>query len=126
MAGAKLPGGVAKAERQHKIDAVDLVIRHPGAAVFEHTVTARLEALFGGGGESHLRVERSLTQVHLPLRRHQRLENGQRLFWPPRLTAQTFAVPAPGNAHGANFLRMQGAAEPEPGRIAAINVELKR
>lgn len=74
-ADAQLPVTVAEAERQDEVDAVDLVIRHPGAAALQDAMAARLKSLPGCRREGHLRVETAFAQVHLPVRRHQRLEH---------------------------------------------------
>ncbi|MNT22438.1 hypothetical protein D3C72_1578200 [compost metagenome] len=47
-ARAQRPGAFAEAERQDKIDAVDLVVGHPDAAAFHHAMTTRFESLPGG------------------------------------------------------------------------------
>ncbi|MNC25453.1 hypothetical protein D3C75_735420 [compost metagenome] len=57
---SQLPRAMAKAKRQHKIDAINLVIGHPDAAVFHHAMTTGFKPLPGSRGKCDLRIQRSL------------------------------------------------------------------
>jgi hypothetical protein len=51
------------------------------------TVPTGFKTLPGSGRERHLSVKRTVTQLHFPVWRDQRLEYGQRLFRPPGVAA---------------------------------------
>ena len=82
-----------------------------------------LKALIGRRREGDLRVKLPVAQRHFPVRRDQRLEDGERLFWPPGLPAKAHAIPASVHLYRADFVRMEVALELKNGRVGAVDAE---